>query len=672
MVLSMKRIFKIVALGCLLLSFSTPIWAQKSELRYADQQFKLSHHTEAAQGYVESYSKKATYKAARGAAMAYDQLRSYQEANKWWTLAVGFEEATSEDHSNHILSIQRTGDLEKLKAALNSASETSTVGNVNLDSLEKWYSSQRNMELLGMDALNSSSADYGIAFDQQGNTYFSSDRGTVASSGQKSIRIDGVNKFDRRMNESTGRDFIKIYKKDGENQAVAVQPAVPNTFHFADPYFLKDKSVVFYTLTRDLGKVKKNRNYSIDPELYFSVVDASGQLGDYKAFPYNSALEHGVITPFVDEREKKVYFASNREGGLGGYDLYFVTYDDDFNFGSPVNLGPSVNTAGNERDPFLSGDTFYFASDGHVGLGGLDLFQAHYASGNFTAVKNLGLPFNSPQDDFAFRRMEDGEIYVSSNRAEGKGLDDIYKIEDLYRQFVAKVIDCEGNPVSDGLQAALTQKDNLLAIETTEETAGILKGDLSPEADFQLSLQKPGYFSIFDNGLTTKGLTSDQLEREYVMKRIPYKSVVFEDTIYYDFDDFAIRADAEPVMKKLAETLKRFTFLEIIVRSHTDSRASDEYNHALSEKRANAVRDFLGDYGIARSRVRSEWFGEQQLINDCGNGVPCPADAHQQNRRSELILMAFPDESKTYEYPKELEGIDAEMFKELKLPLDCQ
>src|SRR5690606_2536929 len=145
------------------------------------------------------------------------------------------------------------------------------------------------------------------------------------------------------------------------------------------------------------------------------------------------------------------------------------------------------------------------------------------------AVKNLGLPYNSPQDDFAFRRKEDGGIYISSNRVNGKGLDDIYKIEDLYRQFIAKVIDCEGNPVSEGLQVALLQKDNLLAIEAKQEADGTLKADLTPEADFQLSLNKPGYFSVLDNELTTKGLASNQLEREYVMKRIPYKAVVFED-----------------------------------------------------------------------------------------------------------------------------------------------
>lgn len=672
MVLSMKKFFEIVVFAFLLLFSGTETWAQKSELRYADHQFELSNLMEAAKGYEESYGKKANYRAARGAAMTYDELGSYQEAIKWWTIAVGFEEATAEDHSNHIRAIQRTGDLGKLKTALESAPGSSTVTNINLDSLEIWYSKPRYVELLGLDALNSAAAEYGIAFDQQLNTYFSSDRGTVSASGRKPIRIDGFNKFSKEMNESTGRDFIKIYKEDENGQLIPVKSVVPNTFHFADPHFMKEKQVTFYTLTRDLGKIKKNRNYTINPEIYFSSIDDRGELADYKAFPYNSALEHGVITPFVDEGEKKIYFSSNREGGFGGYDLYFVTYDEDFNFGSPVNLGPSVNTPGNERDPFISEGKLNFASDGHVGLGGLDIFQAQYSAGNFTGVKNLGLPYNSPQDDFAFKRTEDGEIYISSNRANGKGLDDLYKIEDLYRQLIARVIDCEGNPVSEGLQVTLLQKDNLMAIDAKQEAGGMLKADLAPDADFQMSLTKPGYFSLLDKELTTRGIASGLLEREYVMNKIPYKSVVFGDTIYYDFDDFTIRTDAEPVMRKLAEAMKQFTFLEIIVKSHTDSRASDKYNEALSQKRANAVRDFLGDYGIARARVKSEWFGEQYLLNECGDGVPCPGTSHQRNRRSELILIAFPDESKNYEFPKELKGIDPMLYKELNLPFECR
>src|SRR5690606_24636911 len=100
------------------------------------------------------------------------------------------------------------------------------------------------------------------------------------------------------------------------------------------------------------------------------------------------------------------------------------------------NLGPAINSAGDERDPYISDGIFYFASDGRIGLGGLDLYQSERQGGKFGAAKNLGLPYNSPQDDYAFRKDADGVLYLSSNRTSGRGLDDIYRIDDLYRQFI--------------------------------------------------------------------------------------------------------------------------------------------------------------------------------------------------------------------------------------------
>lgn len=668
MVLIMKKMSRIYIIGCLVLLSSAMAFGQKGKLSYADQQFELNRFVEAAKGYEVAFEKKATYRAARGAALSHDKLAAYQDAHDWWLKAVGFEEATSQDYSHYLAALQQTGNVEQLEAALKASPNKN---HINLDSLKTWYANPRNVELVSIE-INSAAADYGLSFDPKGNTYFSSDRGTVSSSAKKSIRIDGANKFNTKRNDMTGRDFIKIYQANANNQISPVSPVVPKTSHFADPYFMSSKPVVFYTLTRDLGRVKKNRNYTIHPEVYFSTVNEQGQWTDFKSFAYNSALEHGVITPFVDEQENKLYFAWNGAGGLGGYDLYYVTYDDQWNFSEPVNLGPSINTAGDERDPYISGNTFYFTSDGHDGLGGLDVFQAHYANGNLSSPKNLGLPYNSPQDDYAFRKGPDGTRYLSSNRMSGQGLDDIYRIEDLYRQFIGRAVDCQGNSLVEGLQVQLIQKNNGETVEIKQSNKETFTADLSPDTDFQLRLNKPGYFGITDHTLTTKSLVSDKLEKEYVMKRIPYQATVSENVIYYNFDDSKIRPDAEPIMQQVAEMMKKYTFLGILVKSHTDSFASDEYNEALSQRRANAVRDFLGDYGIARSRVTSEWFGEQRLVNDCGDGVPCPAASHQENRRSELILMAFPEEGSNYEFPKELEGSDNPDLQGIQRPIDCR
>lgn len=672
MVLIMKRIFKLPLVCCLIFVSCTVVFGQKGKLRDADEQFALSHFMEASKDYETAFEKKATYRAAKGAAQSYERLAAYQNAHQWWTKAISFDEADSEDYARYASSLYSTGELKEVVARLQDPSIAKGLGTARTDSLKKWYSNPGKMELVGM-GFNSSSADYGIAFDQEGSGYFSSDRGAVPSSGKKAIRVDGIKHFDRTKHDMTGRAFIKIYKGGENDQVVPVVSVVPGTYHFADPFFMRDKPIMFYTVSREVGKVKKKRNYTIHPEIYFSTVNEQGQLQDFNPFPYNSVLEHGAITPFVDEKEKRVYFSSNRAGGFGGYDLYYVTYDEAWNFGTPVNLGPEINTAGDERDPFLHDGVFYFASNGHIGLGGLDIFQAQYRAGSFSAVTNLGLPYNSSRDDFALRK-KNGEVYLSSNRDNGKGSDDIYQLSELYRQFVARVVDCEGNLITRGLLVELSQKESkgLKQIATRQDDGGLILAEISPDEDYQIDLKKEGYFDLQDQSITTKGLNSDRLEKEYTLLKIPYKTIVSEDMIYYNFDDSGIRPDAQPIMLKMAELMKRFTFMEILVKSHTDSWASDEYNQALSERRANAVRDFLGDYGISRSRVRAEWYGRRQLVNNCAEGVPCPASAHQENRRSELIITAFPDEGKTYTYPGELEGLSISELEDLNLLIRCQ
>lgn len=647
----------------------TDVLGQKAKFRYADNQYELSNYMEAAKSYEQAYEKKATYRAAKGAAESYDWLSSYEKAYQWWKLVIEFEESTSEDFSNYIFATHQLGDLEEVKMALENAPQQleSPKGSFDMDSLMVWYSNSKNIELIGLENFNTSFTEFGIAFDQEGNTYFSSDRGNVSSSGKKPIRIDGANKFSTKKYDMTGRDFISIYKLDDNDEVAPLHSLVPETHHFSDPFFMKEKPIMFYTLTRDVGKLKKKREYNIYPELFYSSIDEKGDFIDYKAFPENSPTEHGIINPFVEEKEKKIYFSSNRSGGYGGYDLYYVAYDDDFNFSTPVNLGPSINTSGDERDPFMFKKKFYFSSDGHVGFGGLDIFQAHYEKGTFSHVRNLGLPFNSPQDDFGMKFTEEGNSYLSSNRLNGTGLDDIYEIKELYKHFIGIVRDTDGNLIGEGLLVELRQSEDKLVIPTQQKEKGQIFAEISPEKEFQLALKKKGYFPIKDNTLTTNEVKEDRIEKEYVMKKIPYHSIFFEDLIFYNLDQSSIRADAQPVLENIAKLMKSYSFLNVLVRSHADSRASNEYNEALSQKRAKAVSDFLSQYEIESSRVQSEWYGEEKLVNDCGDGVPCPETKHQINRRSELQLIAFPDENKAYE---EHEDIDPKDHRDLKLTFD--
>ncbi len=669
MVLDMKKIFTLMAVLALSAAFSWNSYSQSGLLRYADRKLEQGNYLEAGQGYEKAYSRKPTYQAAVGAAEAYSKLRNYQKIYQWRKNAASFKESDADDVLFYIASANQVGNLDEVRSALDSlrGMQSGPIQHLQLDSLSYWYNNAGNAEMVSVPAINTASSEFGMTKDNRGNTYFSSDRGSAALPIKRAIRIDNGYKYYNRKADFTGRDFLGIYKVNSEGAVEEFVSPVPDVFHLADPFFMDSKPVVFYTVTR---AIKKSKNYIVYPEVYFSQLDDAGSMTDYTSFPLNAPTEYGVISPYVDEVAKRVYFSSNMDGGQGGYDLYYVTYDDDMKFGDPVNLGSVVNTSGNEQDPYLNDSKFYFVSDGHIGLGGLDLFVSDAENGNFRGVKNLGIPYNSPQDDFGLYFSSEGDVYLASNRPESRGLDDIFLMAELYKRFQARVQGCDGELIDGPLEILLMEGNDRINRETSQDGKGIFNAELAPDANFEVVIRKSGYFALKDSQLSTKNLQVEELKKTYNLVRIPYQTAVYVDLVYYNLDESAIREDAEGILAKVAELLKSYSFIDISIRSHTDARASDEYNEALSERRANAVRDYLGQFGVARSRVRSEWFGEEQLVNDCWDGVPCPEPEHELNRRSELILLAFPEKDRAYDMPPELEGIDLCDLSNIQVPID--
>jgi len=192
-------------------------------------------------------------------------------------------------------------------------------------------------------------------------------------------------------------------------------------------------------------------------------------------------------------------------------------------------------------------------------------------------------------------------------------------------------------------------------IETALTKEGILIAGLNPETDYSLKIGKKGYFGINDNSLTTVGFEGDTLIKKYKMAAIPYKSKLLTDNVYYDFDKSNIRDSEKPTLERIGNLMVENPHTVLYVSSHTDSRASNAYNKALSERRAASVNQYLTSLGISPERIKLEWFGEERLVNDCGDGLPCSETNHQLNRRSELTLTAFVDKDMEYELP---EGID--------------
>ncbi|WBL42990.1 OmpA family protein [Algoriphagus halophytocola] len=635
--------------------------AQKSKLRYADQQMELMNYQHALEVYEEAYAKKPTYGTSKKIAEAQDILRDYDSSYAWWKTTVGYEEADYGDYAQYLRSAQLSGNMEEAAGMLSEKG-------VDADSVPGvpellTVASKRKVKLEPAEGLNSEGSDFGLSKDGKGNSYFVSDRGGSYPSEMPGLRIDGRNQyFSEEKNDFTDREYFSVYRRDSTGTISEVVSNVPDTYNFSDPSYDKEQGVLFYSVTRGIKKVKKENQITVQPEIYYSRLNQDGVLEGFTPVPFNDSIGYAVMNPFVDGEAQRLYFTSDMPGGQGGYDLYYSEYDGEMNFGPPVNLGPEINTEGNESHAFRREDKFYFSSTGHQGAGGMDVFQADYTPSQFSNVQNMGIPVNSLADDFAYRIIEgeDGktETYLSSNRKGGMGLDDIYTIQDVYKQFLARVIDCEGVVITDSYLATLRDKTQNGNVETQRNGKGELTAELEPESDFGIVISKPGYFSISDESITTKGFEGDTVRREYTLTPIPYQLPVYVDIVYYDLDKFVIREDAKPALDKLGEIMGEYPFLDLIVASHTDSRASDEYNITLSNNRAKAVTEYMAQHNITADRIRLEWFGEQELVNDCGNGIPCSEDAHQLNRRSELTLEAFPDPSRQYEIPESFQDMD--------------
>lgn len=638
------------------LSFLTrETFGQARLLRYGDKQASLENYSKALEAYKDAYVRRSSHGTAIRIAKTYGMLGMYEESFEWWGKVVSFEESDKPDYSFYLRSAIQAGQWDRIEGLLSEKGYSEfDFPELGLGGMRELRSQKANVKLVPLEGVNSTGSDFGTTRDLEGNYYFSSDRGPVGDAGKRpGIRLDAkANIFNNQRSGFNDREFYRIYRKDVAGDVSVVVTDLAGALHVNDFSVATDLGLVFFTAFVGKTKIKRTRDFTNFAGIYYGRIDSKGNITGSIAFPYNDHQAYGVMNPYVDTEAKRIYFVSDMPGGHGGFDIYYVEYDGEMNLSVPVNLGPEVNSSENESHPSRSGDTFYFSSRGHMGLGGMDVFVADYNKGKINNVRNMGLPYNSERDDFAFVETGDGKRYLSSDRLGGMGLDDIYSLEDLLKILLASVSDCDGNVVLDYI-SELKNSDGSLVVSRLNSN-GQLLADLDPEGDFVLRISKKGHFPIIDSGITTKGFDGDTLRKEYVLAAIPYRTPVYVDIIYYDLDRSEIRKDAELPLDRIGELMVRYGFMDLVVSSHTDSRASDEYNRALSERRANSVRNFLSKYGIDGGRVRLEWHGEQKLVNDCGDGVPCAEADHQLNRRSELVLEAFPDTEKQYDLPGDL------------------
>ena len=465
----------------------------------------------------------------------------------------------------------------------------------------------------------------------------------------------------QRKHAWTGEHFTNLYAAGVNGELIPSNPVrydanVNSKFHEATPVFTKDGNTMYFTRNNYLdGKKGKDANKVTLLKIYKATL-VNNRWTNVTELPFNSN-NFSTAHPALSPDEQTLYFVSDRPGTIGQSDLYKVAINSNGTYGEPINLGVEINTEGRETFPFVTKDNqLYFASDGHPGLGGLDVFTTKINNdGSFGEVENDGAEVNSPKDDFGYYR--DSEInkgFFSSNRDGGLGSDDIYRFtsKDKCKQFLKGIVtDSATGETLAGVQLILLNKQYKVIAETTSDALGYYAFDVNCRRIYHVRANKKDYTSK-ETKLRTPEVTGEtklDIQLESTICRVAVGDDLGKcfgiKMIYFDLDKSNIRKEAALDLAKILDVLIQNPTMKLDIRSHTDCRQTAKYNMALSDRRAKATIAWLVSKGIDSSRLTGRGYGESQLINDCGceptNASNCTEEQHQMNRRSEFIITAL-------------------------------
>ncbi len=435
--------------------------------------------------------------------------------------------------------------------------------------------------------------------------------------------------------------------------ALKFSKEINTKYHEASVAFTPDGETIYFTRNNYGKKLRRDKNGINHLKIYVSK-KVDGDWTEAAEVPFNSD-DYSTGHPTLSRDGKKMYFVSDMPGSMGETDIFVVDILDDGSFSTPKNLGPGVNTEQKEMFPFIHDDTLFFSSNGHTGLGGLDVYKAIMGEeGGFSDVQNMGKPINSNKDDFSYIIDDENEKgFFASNRDGGKGRDDIYSFTKIQPEEVpvntnaiaGVVIDLITGEFMPNALVELLDENNmkLKEIESQADGSFIFEG-LEANTKYTLKTTKATYF---ESTMQASTLQNDTVNVDIAMKKLEGMIAVEDgirklktEMIHFDFDKSYIRPDAAVELKKLVEVMNEYPNMVIKIESHTDSRGSDVYNEYLSDKRAKSTRDYIISQGIAPERIESAiGYGEYKLLNECDGTVRCAEEKHYLNRRSEFIIL---------------------------------
>ena len=612
--------------------------AQNNATKKADKQFTRYEFVKAAESY------KKLVEDGKADAYVYGQLaESYYnifntvEAERYYAKAL---ETSSEPEMiyKYAQMLKANGKYEESNqqmdkfATMRPSDDRATAYRDNPNYLPKILEQGKKFNLQNAD-FNSEQSDFGGTMSD-GKLYITSGR-------NNSRKTYGWNQ----------EPFLDIYamskNSDGSYQAAELMNDEINTrYHEGLVSFSPDGSTMYFSRESYFEKdfQKDSLSKTRFSQLYlFKATKLGNDWDTVESLKLNSK-NYSVKNPAVSADGKTLFFASDMPGGFGMFDIYKAPINEDGSLGTPVNMGQKVNTEGQEMFPYVSSNnTIYFSSNGHLGLGGMDVFYTKEIDGKLAPIRNVGIPINSNADDFAFTIDEDAEEgFVSSNRDGGKGSDDVYafkKLQPLCDVLITvTVLDDKTRLPLSGASVTLNDAEGNTIVSKMTNAEGIAEFIVECETETELEVTIDGYDS---NKVTVNGTNEEELAVQINLDPIE-KIIVADkielDPIYFDFDKSNITAQAAFELDKLVQIMNKYPSMTINATSHTDFRGPDSYNTILSERRAKSTVQYVISKGIDESRITATGKGETEPKVNCGG--KCTEDEHQMNRRSEFIIVS--------------------------------
>lgn len=460
--------------------------------------------------------------------------------------------------------------------------------------------------------------------------------------------------------DPSGESYLSIFSVSITEKNAAVRPGpltwVPRIpYHQATPFYSEALNEVFYVqsnMDEDVLAFDSNGKNTL-------AIFRSDESGFFQ--PLFRDLSTSFYYPYYHEASGRLYFAADFGTGYGGTDLYYVSSNNGQIMSEPINLGPHINTPGNEIAPFIFDGSLYFSSDVFYGLGGMDIYKSEVQGGEFFSIPvNLGPGINSNKDDFGFivRKEQGGGYYgyFASNRPGGLGKDDVYGFRSEEKPGLktlalrGTIRDTDGFAIEKAF-VRLFEGDSLQLKETYTDRDGDFLLEIPWRDSVRIEIGKERYEILsLGNSATDETLKTGE---PFMLTLTPIKSIVLQqanrtllktDVFHFQRNSKTLTPEITAILDEAALQLRKFPELRLRLEAHTDSRGYKNTNQKLSEGRATAIRDYLIAQGVAPEVFAEvKGLGETQIINNCSDGVYCLDVLHKQNERYLFVVLNYDE-----------------------------